>query len=328
MRQKIDKELLVHLPNEVKSMNLPPKAQEIYCKFLSMSDKDGLCYMTFDSLAKELHCSKSTVIANLKLLENRKLIIERVVGKKGTASRFKIKLYYNENELNCNLSFEDVILLKFKELECLINNYIESKKMGEKIDYDTVKEIKLKQYKKYINYKNRYNNIDNTRKYKLRDYKNYEIYSDGRIWSNLRNKFLKPQTTKDGYKQVNLVDNEGNKKWYLLHRVVYEAVTSEPIPKGYEINHIDENKENNSITNLELVTHKQNMNFGTCTKRIAKANSKKVGAYKNGELVMVFQSVKEAKKKGFDPSAVSSCCRNCYSRDGNNFYKGFQWAYI
>ena len=115
---------------------------------------------------------------------------------------------------------------------------------------------------------------------------------------------------------------------YLLHRVVYESVTGSPIPKGYEINHIDERKDNNARSNLELVTHKQNMNFGTCSKRIAKANSKKVGAYKNGELVIVFQSIKEVKNKGFEPSAVSSCCRNCYSRDGNNFYKGFQWAYI
>ena len=322
MRTKIDKELLVHLPNEVKEMNLPPKAQEIYCKLLSMSDTDGWCYITFDSLAKELHCSKSTVIANLKLLEIKKLIIERV------SSRIKIKLYDNENELNGNLSIEDVILLKLNELDGLIKQYFENKKNNKKIDYDTIKEIKLKQYKKYINYKNRYNNIDNTLKYKFRDYKNYEIYSDGRIWSNSRNKFLKPQTTKDGYQQVNLVDNEGKIKRYTVHKIVYEAVSGKPIPKGYEINHIDERKDNNAISNLELVTHKQNMNFGTCSKRIAKANSKKVGAYKNGELVMVFQSTKEVKNKGFEPTAVSSCCRNCYNRPGNNVYKGFTWKYI
>lgn len=327
MRTKIDKELLVHLPKEVKEMNLPPKANEIYCKFLSMADDDGLYYSTIEGLANELRCSKSTVIANLKLLENKKLILERVIGKKGVATRFKIKLF-NENKLDGNLSIEQVILLKFKELEGLINKYIESRKIGEKIDYGTVKEIKLKQYKKYINYKNSYNNIDNTRKYKFRDYNNYEIYSDGRIWSNSRNKWMKPQTTKDGYLQVNLVDNNGKMKRYTVHKIVYEAVSGKPIPEGYEINHIDERKDNNAISNLELVTHKQNMNFGTCGKRIAKANSKKVGAYKNGELVMVFQSAKEANKKGFEPSAVSACCRNCYSRDGNNFYKGFQWAYI
>ena len=320
MRTKIDKELLVHLPNEVKEMNLPPKAQEIYCKFLSMSDKDGWCYSTVNGLAKELQCSTRSIMSNIKLLENKKLIIERV------SSRFKIKLY--DNELNGNLLIEDVILMKLNELDGLIKQYFENKKNNKKIDDDTVKEIKLKQYKKYINYKNSYNNIDNTRKYKFRDYKNYEIYSDGRIWSNSRNKFLKPQTTKDGYQQVNLVDNEGKMKRYTVHKIVYEAVSGKPIPKGYEINHIDERKDNNARSNLELVTHKQNMNFGTCSKRIAKANSKKVGAYKNGELVMVFQSIKEVKNKGFEPSAVSSCCRNCYSRDGNNFYKGFQWAYI
>ena len=322
MRTKLNKELLSLLPIEVKEMNLPPKAQEIYCKLLSMSDKDGWCYITIEGLAKELQCSKTTVTANLKLLENINLILERV------SSRFKIKLYDNENKLNVNLSIEDVILLKFKGLEGLITKYIESRKIGEKIDDDTVNEIKLKQYKKYINYKNRYNNIDNTRKYKFRDYKNYEIYPDGRIWSNLRNKWMKPKANKSGYLQVNLVDNYGKKKRYTVHKIVYEAVSGKQIPKGYEINHIDEMKDNNSITNLQLLTHKQNMNFGTCSKRIAKANSKKVGAYKNGELIMTFPSTKECGINGFVQSAVSACCRNCYSRDGNNFYKGFQWAYI
>ena len=322
MKQKIDKELLVHLPNEVKSMNLPPKANEILCNFIVMSDNEGWCYSTVNGLAKELQCSTRSIMSNIKLLENKKLILERV------SSRFKIKLYDNENELNGNLSVEDVILLKFKELEGLITKYIESRKIGEKIDDGQVKEIKLKQYKKYINYKNNYNNIDNTRKYKFRDYKNYEIYPDGRIWSNLRNKWMKPKANKSGYLQVNLVDNYGKKKRYTVHKIVYEAVSGKPIPKGYEINHIDENKENNSKSNLQLLTHKQNMNFGTCSKRIAKANSKKVGAYKNGELIMTFPSTKECGRNGFSQTAVAACCRNCYSRDGNNFYKGFQWAYI
>ena len=47
---------------------------------------------------------------------------------------------------------------------------------------------------------------------KFRDYSNYEVYEDGRIWSYLRNKFLKPQTVKGGYQQVCLTDNEGKRK--------------------------------------------------------------------------------------------------------------------
>ena len=97
MKTKIDKELFVHLPNEVKEMNLPPKAQEIYCNFIVMSNNEGCCYSTINGLAKELQCSTRSIMSNIKLLENKKLILERVIGKKGVATRFKIKLF-NENE--------------------------------------------------------------------------------------------------------------------------------------------------------------------------------------------------------------------------------------
>lgn len=217
MRQKIDKELLVHLPNEVKSMNLPPKANEILCNFIVMSDNEGWCYSTVNGLAKELQCSTRSIMSNIKLLENKKLILERVIGKKGVATRFKIKLFnenesekdgnaFNENEnafnenvcnslnniemngnenentfngnenvfdgnsFDGNLSVEEVILLKFKELEgkfkefeCLITKYIESKKVGEKIDDGHIKENKrIEENKKEINNNNNsYTNSSN-----------------------------------------------------------------------------------------------------------------------------------------------------------------------
>lgn len=164
---------------------------------------------------------------------------------------------------------------------------------------------------------------------KFRDYDNYEIYADGRIWSYYTNKFLKPSIDKDGYKVVTLVDNEGKKKHYQVHRIVYEAVSGAQIPSYMQVNHINEDKaDNRFFENLELVTPKQNCNWGTRNKRISKAKSKQVGAFKNGELVMVFQSTAEAERNGFRHSAVSSCCNNCFHREGNNKYKGFEWRYI
>ena len=139
---------------------------------------------------------------------------------------------------------------------------------------------------------------------------------------------MKPATRKDGYQIVSLTDNEGKQKTYYLHRVVWEAVTGEQIPKGYEINHISEVKKSNMITNLELLTHKENNNYGSRTSRAAEALSKQVGAYKNGELIMTFPSTQEAGRQGFNEGAVAACCRNCYSREGNNKYKGFEWKYI
>lgn len=167
----------------------------------------------------------------------------------------------------------------------------------------------------------------------FKNYSNYEVYEDGRIWSYSRNKFLKPVTNHNGYQVVGLSDNEGKIKWYKVHRVVYEAVTGEPIPENMEINHRSEVKTDCSFANLELLTHKENCNFGTRNGRIGNANtngkcSKAVGAFKNDELIMTFLSTREAGRQGFDQGAVSACCRNCYMREGNNVYKGFVWKYI
>ena len=174
---------------------------------------------------------------------------------------------------------------------------------------------------------------------KFRDFEKYEVYPDGKIWSYSHKKFLKPNTIKCGYQQVCLTDNEGKKKMYYLHRVVYEAVTGEPIPSNMEINHISEDKTENFFENLELVTHKQNLNYGTRNARIRKANtnnpklskanknnpkiSKQVGAFKHGKLVMTFPSTNEARRQGFNSGHVSSCCRG-----ERKSHKGYTWKFI
>ena len=154
---------------------------------------------------------------------------------------------------------------------------------------------------------------------KFKDYSNYEIYSDGRIWSYKRNKFLKHQTDKGGYKRVCLTDNLGKRKMYMVHRVVYESVTGAPIPEGLQVNHIDENKTNNNINNLNLMTCKENNNFGTRTQRC----SKLVGAFKDGNLVMTFPSAREANRNGFKKSHISECCNGKIKT-----YKGYIWKFL
>ena len=177
----------------------------------------------------------------------------------------------------------------------------------------------------------------------FRNYSNYEVFEDGRIYSYKKKRFLKPSTLKNGYQVVLLYDNEGKRKLYYLHRVVFEAVTGSPIPEGMQINHRSEVKTENMVTNLELVSPKQNCNFGTRNSRIAnntnrskaiskalkgiipKANPpKQVGAFNNnGELVMTFTSTNEAGRQGFNQGSVSSCCNG-----KRKTHKGFSWKYI
>lgn len=164
----------------------------------------------------------------------------------------------------------------------------------------------------------------------FRDFTNYEIFEDGRIWSKKKKKFLKSYTTRDGYQMVGLVDNEGKRHTERLHRVVFCAVNGLwEFPEGMQINHLDENKTNNHITNLELVTPKENCNFGTRNTRIAETMtnspkiSKRVGAFKDGELQMVFPSTNEAGRQGFNQGNVCRCCRG-----EQKTYKGFTWRYL
>lgn len=102
----------------------------------------------------------------------------------------------------------------------------------------------------------------------VENFTHYILYSDGRVWNTRTERFLGERTNKQGYIYVRLKDDQGFNHECYLHRLIYEAFKGE-IPQGLQINHIDENKQNNHISNLELVTAKQNCNHGTRNERIA-----------------------------------------------------------
>lgn len=158
----------------------------------------------------------------------------------------------------------------------------------------------------------------------FKNYSKYEVYEDGRIWSYSHKKFLKPQTNHNGYQRVSLSDNDGKQKSYFVHRIVYEAVTGNPIPEGMQVNHINEDKtDNRFFENLNLMSCKDNINFGSGIERRTKTQSKQVGAFKNGELIMSFSSTQEAERNGFDHSHIAECCNG-----KRKTHKGFQWRYL
>ena len=98
----------------------------------------------------------------------------------------------------------------------------------------------------------------------------YDVSDHGRVRSvdrvlNLRagktrkikGKVLKPKCTRDGYIFVSL-SKDGICKTAYIHRLVAEAFL--PNPEGYpEVNHISGCKDCNSVTDLEWVTHQQNV---------------------------------------------------------------------
>lgn len=114
-----------------------------------------------------------------------------------------------------------------------------------------------------------------------------------------------------------------------VHVWLYETFYDCDIPKGYDVNHIDEDKHNNRLDNLNLLTHGDNMRWGTGVARSHATQSKAVQALDPAtmEVVMEFPSTQEAQRQGFDAGSISRCCRNCFNRPGNNVYKGFIWRF-
>jgi hypothetical protein len=103
--------------------------------------------------------------------------------------------------------------------------------------------------------------------------KTYYVTEDGYIFSYLvkgaKGHYrpiagqLSMHKDRDGYLRLKI-----NQENHLVHRFVWQFFNG-PIPNGFEINHIDANKCNNAIINLELVSHIQNIahakKLGLCT---------------------------------------------------------------
>ena len=160
----------------------------------------------------------------------------------------------------------------------------------------------------------------------------YQASNLGRIRSLNYNregkiKILKPVKAKNGYLRVNLY-KDGKLKHYSVHRLVWEAFNGK-IPEGYEINHINEIKTDNRLENLNLMTPKQNVNWGTRNQRVGEKQrndsnrSKPVLQFTlEWKFVREWPSTKECGRNGFNQGHVAECCRGELKT-----YKGYKWMY-
>lgn len=136
----------------------------------------------------------------------------------------------------------------------------------------------------------------------------YLISKYGTVYDKERDKIVKPWIS-NGYEQINVKDNG---KWgtKYVHQLVWEAFNGK-VPKGMEVNHISECKTENSLSNLNLLSHKANCNWGTRNERVAKSKSKSV-IQKNldGEVIKVWASTREIQRKlGFNQGNICKCCK-------------------
>lgn len=151
----------------------------------------------------------------------------------------------------------------------------------------------------------------------------YEVSNFGNVRSLKygKTRTLKHYKTRNGYQQVDLYKNSKRNHHY-IHRLVATAFIENPdnLP---EINHKDEDKTNNVVSNLEWCDHIYNSNHGTRNERVADALSEKVVQLTlEWEFIKEWESVNECGRNGFDKSNVSACCNG--KRKTHN---GYRWMF-
>lgn len=145
----------------------------------------------------------------------------------------------------------------------------------------------------------------------------YQVSSDGRV-RNSSGRVLKPIHKTLRYHSVRLYHGGRNEfEDRLIHRLVAETFLG-IVGDGYEVNHKDGNRYNNDISNLEWVTHRENMAHAVghglvSTEKAKKAHRKPVSC-SNGK---TYPSVRTAADDlGILPSCISAVLHGRYKTSG------------
>lgn len=162
----------------------------------------------------------------------------------------------------------------------------------------------------------------------LIDFSNYIIYEDGRIYSRFYHRFFKGTKQANGYLQVKMLCKDGVRRPFGIHRVIWFHFNGD-IPENLQVNHKDENKLNNAITNLNLLTPQDNSNWGTRNERLKDARtndqrfSKKIIRINplDGE-IKEYPSLRQAERDGFNRGCIKRCVDGVQEKS-----MGYVWKY-
>lgn len=160
----------------------------------------------------------------------------------------------------------------------------------------------------------------------------YQVSNLGRVKTLANNKsrkekILKPQKDKYGYFFATL-HRDGKRKMLKLHRLVANAFipNQDNLP---QVNHKDEIKTNNCVSNLEWCTNRYNINYGTRSKKVSKIltnrkdHSKRVFCVETG---IIFPSINEAERiTGIAHQNITSCCKG---KKKHRTAGGYHWKYV
>jgi NUMOD4 motif. len=160
---------------------------------------------------------------------------------------------------------------------------------------------------------------------------------DGRI---VHSKILKPYEINTNYLVVDLRYN-GERRRYLVHRLVYCTINNIDINTNLVIHHKDHNRHNNSISNLDIITQSENIReyvnsefykpkseearrqFGARNREIHRKRVAQIDFY-TGRVIRIFDALMDVQRiLGFEPASIARVCRG----QQKSSY-GYFWLYL
>lgn len=146
----------------------------------------------------------------------------------------------------------------------------------------------------------------------------YCISDKGEVYSKYINKCLSPGKNQKGYLKVTIKNDDGIKSCKFVHRLVAEHFLDN-YSDNLQVNHKDENKENNHVSNLEMCDSNYNNNYGN--RNTKSANTNKLGLKRksviqyslSGEFIAKYESaaiagraINKGKSGG---ELIRACCK-------------------
>jgi hypothetical protein len=157
----------------------------------------------------------------------------------------------------------------------------------------------------------------------------YRLGSNGKLYS--RRGIITPYLRKDGYYEVYLYNRDGKCFTFFLHRLVAFNFLDKP-PEGFTIvNHVDECKTNNDVSNLEWCDSGYNARYSAAL-NVTKRRKILIHRYdrKNGTLLASYDTMKiAASENGISYDILNKKCKLCQKESIEGFeYGNFYWVPI
>lgn len=152
----------------------------------------------------------------------------------------------------------------------------------------------------------------------IKDNESYSVSTKGRIYSTLSHIMVSTKSKRGGYPSCRLKD-----KSFKVHQLVAKAFIKNPNDKP-AVNHIDGNKENNVVSNLEWMTIKENNKHAIDNGLITITKRKVKQIDMDGKLIKIHDTIRGAgKATGIDSGGIAKVCKGTRQSAG-----GFKWEFV